>query len=317
MKATLLFTTLSMALTLPQAFAVTELETLRARCNEQERQIQYLEEQVQKLQSRGTAQAVPTSHTAVVSSTNTPSAATHTVRAGDSLEKIARRAGCSVETLAQANGLKLSSVIRPGQKLNLPSQAAPRTEPQTISEKAPEVPSSASMAGRTHKIQKGETLAGIARKNGIPLGTLIAANPDLKPTALRPGQMIRLSTGDTDAVAHEKPIHQTASTPAASRTLKSTPIMAEKSPATQSAPPSAPAKPAETTAKNPTPEQTLSPSKTEKKIRTVTIEGEMTYGEFAANHGTDTNRLNDLNGLDLTNATVLAKGSELYVPAQP
>ena len=43
----------------------------------------------------------------------------------------------------------------------------------------------------------------------------------------------------------------------------------------------------------------------------------MSYGEFAAKHGTDTARLNDLNGLDLTTATVLAKGSELYVPAQP
>ena len=64
-------------------------------------------------------------------------------------------------------------------------------------------------------------------------------------------------------------------------------------------------------------ESTPSPSNPEKKIRSVTIEGEMTYGEFAATHGTDTGRLNDLNGLDLTNATVLAKGSELYVPAQP
>ena len=43
----------------------------------------------------------------------------------------------------------------------------------------------------------------------------------------------------------------------------------------------------------------------------------MTYGDFAATHGTDTSRLNDLNGLDLTQTTVLAKGSELYVPAQP
>jgi hypothetical protein len=49
----------------------------------------------------------------------------------------------------------------------------------------------------------------------------------------------------------------------------------------------------------------------------VTIDSEITYGDFAANHGTDTERLNALNGLDLMNATVLAKGSELYVPAQP
>ena len=43
----------------------------------------------------------------------------------------------------------------------------------------------------------------------------------------------------------------------------------------------------------------------------------MSYGEFAAKHGTDIERLNSLNGLDLNTTTVLAKGSELYVPAQP
>jgi hypothetical protein len=47
------------------------------------------------------------------------------------------------------------------------------------------------------------------------------------------------------------------------------------------------------------------------------IEVEMTYAEFAAQHGTNVARLNELNGLDLTETTVLAKGSELYVPAQP
>jgi hypothetical protein len=55
----------------------------------------------------------------------------------------------------------------------------------------------------------------------------------------------------------------------------------------------------------------------EKKIHPITIDGEMTYEEFAAKHGTNPERLNALNGLDLSNATVLAKGSELYVPAQP
>jgi len=43
----------------------------------------------------------------------------------------------------------------------------------------------------------------------------------------------------------------------------------------------------------------------------------MTYGDFASQNGTDTERLNALNGLDLINTTVLAKGSELYVPARP
>ena len=54
-----------------------------------------------------------------------------------------------------------------------------------------------------------------------------------------------------------------------------------------------------------------------KKIRKVMIEDKVTYEEFAAKHGTTTQRLNDLNGLDVAGTTVLAKGSELYVPAQP
>jgi hypothetical protein len=58
-------------------------------------------------------------------------------------------------------------------------------------------------------------------------------------------------------------------------------------------------------------------SKLERRIRSVKIDEPMTYGQFATQHGTDAERLNDLNGLDLTQATVLAKGSELYVPAQP
>jgi hypothetical protein len=47
------------------------------------------------------------------------------------------------------------------------------------------------------------------------------------------------------------------------------------------------------------------------------VDTEMTFNEFAAKYGTDTARLNELNGLDLSKDAVLAKGSELYVPAQP
>ena len=53
------------------------------------------------------------------------------------------------------------------------------------------------------------------------------------------------------------------------------------------------------------------------KVRTLTVEEETTFEQFAAKHGTTTDRLNELNGLDLAAETVLAKGSELYVPGQP
>ena len=44
----------------------------------------------------------------------------YTVKSGDSLEKIARKNGVSVQSLQKANGLK-GSTIRPGQKLKIPS----------------------------------------------------------------------------------------------------------------------------------------------------------------------------------------------------
>ena len=53
------------------------------------------------------------------------------------------------------------------------------------------------------------------------------------------------------------------------------------------------------------------------QVGTIGGQGNCFSDRLAATHGTDTSRLNDLNGLDLTQATVLAKGSELYVPAQP
>ena len=49
-------------------------------------------------------------------------------------------------------------------------------------------------------------------------------------------------------------------------------------------------------------------------IRTITVDQQITYGQFASRHGASTTQLNELNGLSLSQNTTLAKGSELYVP---
>lgn len=338
MKPTLLFATLSMMCAMPQAFAASELETLRTRCAEQERQIRQLENQLETLKPGSTQRGAAVSKPAPVE-TAAAAGAVHTVRPGECLEGIARRAGCSAAKLAKANGLKATAVIHPGQKLKLPgasSSPAAAATPPVLAASAPAI-----NEGKTHKVQAGETYASISRKHRVSINSLVAANPEVKPTALRPGQVIRLSAAKPASapIATHAPEPKSAShvasapkthTPAA--TIQDTPatttVMATKSPETpaqpvaKSTPPPAPAaaeKPAETAAAAPASQssQPVPSPNPEKKIRSVTIEGEMTYGEFAATHGTDTSRLNDLNGLDLTNATVLAKGSELYVPAQP
>ena len=351
MKPTLLFATLSMILASPKAFASTELETLRVRCAEQERVIHNLEEQIQELQSGKSSSVVKAAAPAAKSTSVASAVGVHVVRPGESLERIARRSGCSVEQLAKANGMKLSAVIHPGQKLKVPGGAS--APAAAVASSAPKAPAASPLAGKTHTIRQGETYASISRKYRVPIASLIAANPGAKPTSLRPGQVIRLS-GSSPAAAPApstpapavKSAPQLAAAPAKPQPTPVARLQSESAPVSKlntapatttisapipSAPatkaetaaaapapaPAAPAKVAEAAASNPSPDSATSPANPEKKIRSVTIEGEMTYGEFAATHGTDTDRLNDLNGLDLTNATVLAKGSELYVPAQP
>ncbi len=52
-------------------------------------------------------------------SVDTPIIATHTVRNGDSLWRVAKRHGIALKRLMQWNGLNKSSVLKPGQKLRL------------------------------------------------------------------------------------------------------------------------------------------------------------------------------------------------------
>jgi LysM repeat protein len=353
MKPHLLFATLSLVLASPVAFGKSELETLRLRCSEQERQIRLLEEENSKLRTNGheaqaalarRASAPPAASTTEASPTDS-SSAHYTVKAGDNWEKIARKVGSDSKTLAKANGLKITSVIHPGQKLKVPGvpvEAASSTSTATLS-----APSAGS-----YKVQPGDTFSSISKKHGVSTKALLAANPRIKPSTLQPGQVVSLgskSIGTTmiaaakapSATGRSLPTNQTPMThrnipvstaepfakpaptpkPAPSAKPASTPKPAPapkpaSTPRPSSATPAVESAPAPAAANQPTAESE-SPSPRENKIHAVTINGEMTYGEFASQHGTDTDRLNALNGLDLTTTTVLAKGSELYVPAQP
>jgi len=345
MKRTLLFTTLSLVLVTPGAFAKTELEILRAKCKEQEAQIRLLENENSKLggnhETLPKAAAVETAQAAPKAAETAPSTAssTYTVKAGDSFAKIARKTGTTPEKLAKSNGLKLNSFIRVGQELKVPgSTAAASTSvaaTKTTSAPAPV----AALAGKTHTVRQGETYSTISRKYKIPTSTLVAANPKVKATAMRPGQVIQLGQAAPAVASAPAPVAKSpAPMPSPASALAPAPAPVAKAPAPRSStmnqtmPVStampkhspAPAKmetapapaPAPAIAETPAHQESSAPSP-EKKIQPVVIEGEMTYGEFAAKHGTDAERLNALNGLDLTTATVLAKGSELYVPAQP
>ena len=312
MKPNLLFVALSLVFASPVVSAKTEIEILRSKCAEQERQIQQLERENSRLRNMPpTSQSVATTHSpsstkpepAATPASETATNNTYTVKAGDSLAKIARTVGMTPTSLARQNGLKTDAVIHPGQKLKIRS-STPAPASVAAAAQAPAASASASEAGKTYTIKAGETYSSISRKLKIPVSTLISANPKVKPTAIRAGQVINLSVSKPAAtVASAAPAPKPAAlvTPPPSPVIQSErphtkPLVEVPAPQVQAAP--APAPVAENT----------------KAIRPVTIDGEMTYGDFATKYGTDAERLNSLNGLDLNNATVLAKGSELYVP---
>ena len=97
-------------------------------------------------------------------------AATYTVRAGDSLWRIAQRHGTSVAALRQANGIG-GSMIYPGQRLQLPA-----------------------VGGGTYTVQAGDSLWWIAQRHGTSVAALRAAN-GIGGSTIYPGQRLQLPGG--------------------------------------------------------------------------------------------------------------------------
>lgn len=287
---------------------MSEFEMLQKRCQEQERQIHELEEEISMLRDApGTAVAVKPLRAGATMLVTTASSGTadYTVKAGDSLMGIARKRGTSAEILAKANGLTLKSVIRPGQVLKVPATAA---ETRKAVVDAPKETAATVDLQPTHKLVQGETFSSISRKYGVSVASLLAANPDVNPRTMRPGLVVNLPGRQAAKPAPAVKPKPAASAEKAPSAKKETPVAKKEEPPVRREEPvakkeeAAPAKPA---AEEAVP-----------RVHPITIETETTYGAFAAKYGTSAERLNALNGLDLTSAAVLAKGSELYVPAE-
>lgn len=102
----------------------------------------------------------------------------HRVRRGDNLYKIARRYGTTVAALQAHNNLSNRNIIRPGMRLRIPGKGMTT---KTYAQKA---------AKRYHRIRRGETLYGIARKYGVGLSTLAKANNMTVRTRVKAGVRI-------------------------------------------------------------------------------------------------------------------------------
>ncbi|OLT20051.1 hypothetical protein BJF81_06605 [Ornithinimicrobium sp. CNJ-824] len=146
---------------------------------------------------------------------STPRAAsgTVTVRSGDTLSQIALRHGTTVETLVSANSITNSRLIYPGQVLTLPGSSTARTStsstadrpkpsPKTSSPTTSAPKASSSSAGGTVTVRAGDTLWGIAHRNGTTASALAGANGISSSAFIHPGQTLRLpGTGGSGQAA--------------------------------------------------------------------------------------------------------------------
>jgi len=116
----------------------------------------------------------------------------YTVRSGDSLYTIAKKHHTTIEALRRINGMEGDSLIRPGQTLKIPAQTSLSKTPKKSGKKAESPSRSVPSKTRTYRVEAGDTLSGIAYRNGIGVGELRKANALSDDALIRVGQTLKI-----------------------------------------------------------------------------------------------------------------------------
>lgn len=132
-------------------------------------------------------------------------AATYTVRRGDTISGIAARYKVSSRELMRANDIRSAHALRVGKRLTIPGVSS-----ATVAAASTDAPS-----GDTHRVQRGETLSGIASRYKVSMADIRKWN-GLTGTRIHAGQELRIS-GDP-APADDAPKAVAAQTPSGTPT---------------------------------------------------------------------------------------------------
>ena len=139
------------------------------------------------------------------------------VQRGDTLGAIARRFKSSVAEIQRANRLPRADRIYVGQRLRIPQQGSGRAAPPPVRRAAVEPPgertptpataTATAPAGRqgaggevVHVVRNGESVHRIARKYGVSVAAVAAANGLRRPDLIHAGQRLRIPSGGGDVV---------------------------------------------------------------------------------------------------------------------
>ncbi|EID84463.1 metalloendopeptidase-like membrane protein [Treponema sp. JC4] len=120
---------------------------------------------------------------------------TYVVEKGDTLYSISRKNQITVAELRTANNLSENDVLKAGQKIIIPEADIGTAAALSSSNQksAPKVSSNAQTS--SYVVQKGDTLYGIARKNGMKVPELLALNNLDNNAVIKVGQKLKISSG--------------------------------------------------------------------------------------------------------------------------
>lgn len=247
---------------------------------------------------------------------------TYTVKAGDTLGKIANAHGVSLSAMLKANNMDLKSArrLRIGQKLVIPTSTRPvRKNSARRNGKTVRSSSAAAVAADgTYTVKAGDTLGGIARRLKVKTADLQKANnlSDAQVRRLQIGQKLVVPGKGAVTAA---PASAAVETTPASREMDNLLKGAASAAVTETATP-APANEVPATVT-----ETAAPAPAPVEVKTEVISGNsmpfevdrdgVTLDEFAKQHSTTVEALKQLNA-DLPRDGMLKKGTVLFVPAE-
>jgi N-acetylmuramoyl-L-alanine amidase len=113
----------------------------------------------------------------------------HKVRRGETITGIAKRYGVSIEHVLSVNQLRSRDKIYPGQTIRIGGYAAPESRPTV------------------HKVAKGETISGIAKKYGVSTEEVLKANGLGSRDRIYPGQEIKVHASHGGASVDRVTVH--------------------------------------------------------------------------------------------------------------
>lgn len=323
MKALTLTSSLIAALSLT-AFGQSDT-TLRSQITQKEKELVELQKELASLKSR-------------LTSTSTTNSANYRVKTGDTISSISRRYGVSQADLMAWNKITDPTRLGIGETLTIKGAGTDVSEaPKAVRVDTPVTTSD-------YTIVSGDTFYSIARNHKLSVTQLRELNPDVSTHLITAGQKLRVSGTPSTSVAKvssSTPAPATIKAPEVKAAKTTPPAVQKSSPSTietktskipsmvstptAKAPPPAPAPKKEVivSTNTQTPEPPIPPAppvvKEEKaaskaSVASIILTEETTFDAFASKHGTSTTQLNALNGWNLPSATVLARGSEIYVP---